>query len=60
MVTFNAGFAPGMICQLSSLLDENPNPTDDEIKRGIEGNFVGTGYSKILKSIKAVAPKEEE
>lgn len=51
----------GMIMSAKSLLDENPNPTDDEIKRGIEGNFCRcTGYSKILKSIKAVALKEEE
>jgi carbon-monoxide dehydrogenase small subunit len=51
----------GMIMSAKALLDENPNPTDDEIKRGIQGNFCRcTGYSKILKSIKAAAQKGEK
>lgn len=47
---------PGMILSAKALLDENPNPTEDEIKRGIAGNFCRcTGYSSIIESIKAAA-----
>jgi carbon-monoxide dehydrogenase small subunit len=48
----------GMIMSAKALLDENPNPTDEEIKRGIAGNFCRcTGYTKIFESIKAAAHK---
>jgi carbon-monoxide dehydrogenase small subunit len=47
---------PGMILSAKVLLDENPNPTDEEIKKGIAGNFCRcTGYAKIFASIKAAA-----
>ena len=47
---------PGMIMSAKALLDENPTPTEDEIKRGIAGNLCRcTGYTKIIESIKAVA-----
>jgi carbon-monoxide dehydrogenase small subunit len=47
---------PGMILSAKALLDENPNPTDEEIKRGITGNLCRcTGYTKIIKSIKAAS-----
>jgi aerobic carbon-monoxide dehydrogenase small subunit len=54
---FQCGFCtPGMILSAKVLLDENPNPTDEDIKRGIAGNFCRcTGYTKIFASIKAAA-----
>lgn len=46
---------PGMIMASEALLRRNPNPTDDEIKRALEGNLCRcTGYVKILESVKAV------
>jgi carbon-monoxide dehydrogenase small subunit len=52
---FQCGFCtPGMIMSAKALLDANPQPTDEEIKEGIAGNFCRcTGYTKIIESIKA-------
>jgi aerobic carbon-monoxide dehydrogenase small subunit len=47
---------PGMIMSAKALLDENPNPSQDEIKEGISGNLCRcTGYTKIFESISAAA-----
>ena len=47
---------PGMIMSAKALLDENPNPSEEEIRRGIGGNFCRcTGYTKIIESIAAAA-----
>lgn len=47
---------PGMILSTKALLDENPNPSEEEIRRGIAGNLCRcTGYTKIIESIKAAA-----
>lgn len=47
---------PGMILSTKALLDENPDPTDEEIRKGLEGNFCRcTGYTKIIESVKAAA-----
>ncbi len=47
---------PGMIMSATALLDENPTPSEDEIRRGIAGNLCRcTGYTKIFESIKAAA-----
>jgi carbon-monoxide dehydrogenase small subunit len=47
---------PGMIMSAKALLDENPDPTDDEIRHGITGNLCRcTGYTKIIKSIKTAS-----
>ena len=47
---------PGMVVQAKHLLDAHPNPTRDEIKRGIEGNLCRcTGYVKIVDAIEAAS-----
>lgn len=54
---YQCGFCtPGMLLSAKALLDENPDPTDDEIKWGISGNICRcTGYVKIVESIKEAA-----
>jgi aerobic carbon-monoxide dehydrogenase small subunit len=47
---------PGMIMTAAGILKENPNPTDDEIVKGLEGNLCRcTGYINIIKSVKRAA-----
>jgi aerobic-type carbon monoxide dehydrogenase small subunit (CoxS/CutS family) len=47
---------PGMIMSAKELLESNPDPTDEEIREGIAGNFCRcTGYTKIIESISAAA-----
>ncbi len=47
---------PGMIMSAKALLDEKPNPTEEEIKEAIEGNLCRcTGYVMIIDAIKSVA-----
>jgi aerobic carbon-monoxide dehydrogenase small subunit len=49
---------PGMLMSSLFLLERNHDPTEDEIRRGIEGNLCRcTGYVNIVKSIKAAAKK---
>jgi carbon-monoxide dehydrogenase small subunit len=49
---------PGMIMRAYRLLQENPDPTDDEIRMGISGNLCRcTGYQNIVKSIRYAAEK---
>jgi carbon-monoxide dehydrogenase small subunit len=46
----------GMIMSAKALLDQTPSPTEEEIRRGIAGNFCRcTGYTKIIDSIGAAA-----
>ena len=45
-----------MIMSAKALLDRNPDPSEEEIREGIAGNFCRcTGYIKIIESIKAAA-----
>lgn len=47
---------PGMIMQSASLLDENPHPTEQEIRDGLEGNLCRcTGYQNIVAAVQAAA-----
>lgn len=56
---FQCGFCtPGMILAAKALLDENPDPTLDELKHFMHGNICRcTGYKKIIESIMAAAKK---
>jgi carbon-monoxide dehydrogenase small subunit len=45
---------PGMILAAKALLDENPNPTEEEVRRGLSGNLCRcTGYVKIVEAVLA-------
>jgi carbon-monoxide dehydrogenase small subunit len=47
---------PGMIMASIELLTRNPNPTEDEIRHGLEGNICRcTGYHNIVKAVAAAA-----
>jgi len=47
---------PGMVLSAKALLDENPKPTEEEIRNGIAGNLCRcTGYLQILQAIKAAS-----
>jgi carbon-monoxide dehydrogenase small subunit len=49
---------PGMVMAAISLLDENPNPTEEDVRIGLEGNLCRcTGYHNIVKSVLAAAKK---
>jgi len=47
---------PGMIMQAASLLKENPDPSDREIRDALEGNLCRcTGYQNIVKAVRQAA-----
>ena len=47
---------PGMIMAAASLLQDIPNPTEQEIRHGLEGNLCRcTGYHNIVKAVQAAA-----
>jgi len=47
---------PGMITRAHRLLQENPNPTEEDVRFGISGNICRcTGYQNIVKSILSAA-----
>ena len=47
---------PGMVMSATALLEDNPNPTEDEVRMGIAGNICRcTGYTKIVEAILATA-----
>jgi carbon-monoxide dehydrogenase small subunit len=50
---------PGMILSAKALLEENPSPSEDEIRVGLTGNLCRcTGYSKIIAAILAASKVE--
>ena len=47
---------PGMIMAAAHLLDRNPDPTEEEIRHGLEGNLCRcTGYQNIVEAVKQAA-----
>ncbi len=49
---------PGMIVRTHRLLQENPHPSEDEIRRGLSGNLCRcTGYQNIVKAVRYAADK---
>ena len=49
---------PGMVMAATSLLAENPHPSEQEVRAGLEGNFCRcTGYHNIVQSVLAAADK---
>jgi carbon-monoxide dehydrogenase small subunit len=47
---------PGMIMAAADLLRDNPHPTDDEIREGLEGNLCRcTGYENIVRAVRRAA-----
>jgi len=47
---------PGMVMASVGLLDENPNPTETEVRIGLEGNLCRcTGYHNIVKAVLSAA-----
>ena len=49
---------PGMVMAAIGILDENPHPTEQEVRIGLEGNLCRcTGYHNIVQSVLAAAAK---
>jgi len=47
---------PGMIMAASSFLQENPNPTEEEVRESLEGNLCRcTGYQNIVRAVQSAA-----
>jgi carbon-monoxide dehydrogenase small subunit len=47
---------PGMVLAVVSLLEESPNPTEDEIRLALEGNLCRcTGYQNIVEAVRSAA-----
>jgi aerobic carbon-monoxide dehydrogenase small subunit len=51
---------PGMVMAAVSLLEENPSPTEDEVRLGLEGNLCRcTGYHNIVRAVLAASTADE-
>jgi carbon-monoxide dehydrogenase small subunit len=52
---------PGMLVRAYRLLQENPNPTDEDIRWGMSGNLCRcTGYQNIIKAVHSAAQKLQQ
>jgi aerobic carbon-monoxide dehydrogenase small subunit len=52
---------PGMVMAAVGLLSENPHPTEQEVREGLEGNFCRcTGYHNIIRAVLAAAGAQAE
>jgi carbon-monoxide dehydrogenase small subunit len=58
---FQCGFCtPGKLMSATAMLQENPHPTEEDIRRDMEGNLCRcTGYKQYIEAIKDVAQKKE-
>jgi aerobic-type carbon monoxide dehydrogenase small subunit (CoxS/CutS family) len=58
--SYQCGFCtPGMLMSSTALLTENPKPTKEQIREGIDGNICRcTGYNSIIRAITAVVKGE--
>jgi aerobic-type carbon monoxide dehydrogenase small subunit (CoxS/CutS family) len=58
--SYQCGFCtPGMLMSSTALLTENPKPTKQQIKEGIDGNICRcTGYNSIIRAVTAVVKGE--
>ncbi len=53
--------SPGMILSAKALLDENPHPSEDEIRHALAGNFCRcTGYTQIIQAVQSLGTFEEK
>lgn len=51
---------PGMMMTAVALLEENPNPSEDDIRKAISGNLCRcTGYVNIIKAVQSAAKKKQ-
>ncbi|NGM70851.1 (2Fe-2S)-binding protein [Natronolimnobius sp. AArcel1] len=51
---------PGMVLTVADLLRENPDPTDDDIRRSLKGNICRcTGYTNIIRAVQSAATELE-
>ena len=51
--------SPGMILSAQGLLNENPHPTEEEIRRALAGNLCRcTGYQRIVEAVQSVADQQ--
>ena len=52
---------PGMIMAAIDLLEENPDPSESEVREGLEGNLCRcTGYVNIVKAVRTAAAELRE
>jgi carbon-monoxide dehydrogenase small subunit len=51
---------PGIIMTAKAILDENPTPSEEEVREGLNGNICRcTGYTKIVEAILSAAEKQK-
>ena len=57
---FQCGYCtPGMIMSAKALLNENPSPTEEEVKEGLSGNFCRCiSHYQVVKAVMAASVKE--
>jgi len=50
---------PGILMNMVEFLEENPNPSDEDVRRGLIGNLCRcTGYAHIVEAVKTAAAKQ--